>query len=622
MQSVNTFAQIFGLKTSELGSLGTIVAGENNDDNQKLDTDYIPKLGIEFDSEQEAYDFYNEKRDGVVTSRKFTCCKEGNKASWERDGENKYERAETRTGCNAHIIIRLDKKKGKYFIHSLVLNHNHILHIPQCAHMMPSQRKVSKAQAMEIDLAYDSGIKLKDSYEFMARQVGGRDALGYTKQDQKIYHYSKRQKEQKCGETGSLFKYFQKQRKENPSFYYAVQLDASKLITNIFWADAQMIVDYKLFGDVEYRPLAMFVGFNHHRESTIFGAALLYDETIDTFQWLFEAFFEAMSGKKPNTIFTNQDSAMAKAISLGVNHLLRGEDEFRSDLDACFKIWEEEEEFLSAWDAILHNTFEVKEKWAKAYVNIKSINSDLKDYLQSDYDIVKFFIHFERLLDAKRYKELKVKIASPMLIQATNIYTPKLFLKFQEQYEEFQGAFVKERVERNATHEYIVSIYGKPKDRRVIWNPFEKIVSCSCRKFERIGILCSHALKILDVMDIKVLPKKYILKRWTKDAKNEIVQDFNGCDIKADCKLEVTTRYKFLGPIYVKLIARASEFDINQENSSDEMITISAKGLKKKQGCKGRRRIKSCLEKPKKKKKGSIHQPIQTNQCLQIIQFR
>ena len=29
--------------------------------------------------------------------------------------------------------------------------------------MMPSQRKVSEVQAMEIDLAYDSGIKLKDS---------------------------------------------------------------------------------------------------------------------------------------------------------------------------------------------------------------------------------------------------------------------------------------------------------------------------------------------------------------------------------------------------------------------------------------------------------------------------
>ena len=95
----------------------------------------------------------------------------------ERDGENKCERAETRTCCNAHMIIWFDKKKGKYFIHSLELHHNHILHIPQCAHMMPSQQKVSKAQAMEIDLAYDNGINFKDSYEFMASQVGGRDAL-------------------------------------------------------------------------------------------------------------------------------------------------------------------------------------------------------------------------------------------------------------------------------------------------------------------------------------------------------------------------------------------------------------------------------------------------------------
>ncbi|KAL0013185.1 hypothetical protein SO802_000254 [Lithocarpus litseifolius] len=133
-----------------------------------------------------------------------------------------------------------------------------------------------------------------------------------------------------------------------------------------------MIVDYKLFGDVvsfdttyrtnkEYQPLAMFVGSNHHRESAIFGAALFYDETIGTFQWLFGAFFEAMSGKKPNTIFTDQDLAMAKAISLvmkntfhrlckrhlmqnglkHVDHLLRGEDAFRSDLDACFESWEE-----------------------------------------------------------------------------------------------------------------------------------------------------------------------------------------------------------------------------------------------------------------------------------------
>jgi zinc finger SWIM domain-containing protein 3 len=53
-----------------------------------------------------------------------------------------------------------------------------------------------------------------------------------------------------------------------------------------------------------------------------------------------------------------------------------------------------------------------------------------------------------------------------------------------------------------------VSFYNKPQDRRVIWNSLEHSVSCSCRKFEICEILCGHALKILDVMNIKVLPKK------------------------------------------------------------------------------------------------------------------
>jgi hypothetical protein len=33
---------------------------ENNDDGQNLPIDFTPKLDIEFDYEQEAYDFYNE----------------------------------------------------------------------------------------------------------------------------------------------------------------------------------------------------------------------------------------------------------------------------------------------------------------------------------------------------------------------------------------------------------------------------------------------------------------------------------------------------------------------------------------------------------------------------------
>ena len=65
-----------------------------------------------------------------------------------------------------HMKIRLRKKTEKYYIHSLELSHNHALHVSQCAQIMPSQMRVSQAQALEINLADDSSIKLKDLWVY------------------------------------------------------------------------------------------------------------------------------------------------------------------------------------------------------------------------------------------------------------------------------------------------------------------------------------------------------------------------------------------------------------------------------------------------------------------------
>lgn len=98
------------------------------------------------------------------------------------------------------------------------------------------------------------------------------------------------------GEAGSLLQYFQQETIENPSFHHSVQLYVDEQITNIFWADARMIMDYSYFGDVvtldttyttnnACRPLAMFSGFNHFKGVVVFEAALLYDEIVESFAW-------------------------------------------------------------------------------------------------------------------------------------------------------------------------------------------------------------------------------------------------------------------------------------------------------------------------------------------------
>ncbi|KAM1884958.1 hypothetical protein ACFX14_037693 [Malus domestica] len=85
---------------------------------------------------------------------------------------------------------------------------------------------------------------------------------------------------------------------KDSSSFYSIQLDEDDIITNMFWADSRSISDYGLFGDVicfdtmyrtnEYgRPFAPILGVNHHKQTVVFGAALLYEESKDEEEWLY-----------------------------------------------------------------------------------------------------------------------------------------------------------------------------------------------------------------------------------------------------------------------------------------------------------------------------------------------
>ena len=71
-------------------------------------------------------------------------------------------------------------------------------------------------------------------------------------------------------------------------------------------------MDYACFGDaVSFdttfqtnkfeMPFAPLLGTNHHKQTIIFGAALLFNETIESFVWLFETFLIAMS-ERPDRV--------------------------------------------------------------------------------------------------------------------------------------------------------------------------------------------------------------------------------------------------------------------------------------------------------------------------------
>ena len=233
--------------------------------NMDANANLNPRVGMEFDALEDAWEFwvkygrqagfdvrkhYISKNDGKVTSMGFVCAKQGIRGKEKEDMIRTRNRDDTRTNCPVRLYVSLVQESGKFKVSDFVGEHNHTLHLSETFYMMRSQRKISEVHAGLIELASSSGIKPKATHKVMSREAGGRANLGFTELDQKNYHRTRRQKNLIYGQDACLLGYFQEQLSKNPSFQYGVQLDNIEQITNIFWADARMVIDYANFGDV------------------------------------------------------------------------------------------------------------------------------------------------------------------------------------------------------------------------------------------------------------------------------------------------------------------------------------------------------------------------------------
>ncbi|XP_020586290.1 protein FAR1-RELATED SEQUENCE 5-like [Phalaenopsis equestris] len=456
----------------------------------------VPMVGMGFDSEEKAYEYYanyaanigfsvrkglwDKSAKNITRSRIYVCSREvfrpKNAAS-----ETKKSWSEARTGCHAKMVIKATSL-GRYRVTEFVVDHSHQLALPLDIQILKSQKLLSNAQHRN-------------------HQNADLIPAGY-----KNYIRAKRIRAMKVGDAGIILEYFQKMKECNPSFYYGIQVDEDDKMTNVFWADARSIMDYYYFGDVVCfhmpyktnvydKPLALFIGVNHHKQAVIFGSAFLYDETTESFKWLFETFQTAMAGKQPKTIFTDQCPELDDAIAAiwpdtahrlctwqiyqhafkHLNELFQVSESFVHEFCRCIFDIEEEEEFLAAWSIMrekynlkenewLQKIYEKKEKWAPAYcrdtfcADLQStlrgecLNDFLKEWLNNDADLSYFFRQYEKLLEEKHSAELQADYNANqdilripllrMLWQAANIYTPAVFEIFRTEFELFMNCVV------------------------------------------------------------------------------------------------------------------------------------------------------------------------------------
>ncbi|KAJ3708485.1 hypothetical protein LUZ61_012190 [Rhynchospora tenuis] len=325
-------------------------------------------------------------------------------------------------------------------------------------------------------------------------------------------------------------------------------------------------------------PLAPFIGVNHHRMPIIFGIAMLRSEEKVSLIWLFQTWVKAMYCKEPRAIITNEDedSAMRIAIKEAFPniihrccqwHVLRKagdhfgaiysikpgfEDELKRVINRSMTV----SEFEKGWRDMVQNydlgnnrhlkvMYEKRSEWVPAYFRgaffadmstthiSESSNSTLKLWTNNYSSMYQFVLQVEKIVEGVWANESDEDMANMKAVpelssfhliekDAHQVYTSKVMSIFKGILKKTQLGEVNE-VEKDALYEVAINDHPIiqnwiPETYMIKINKSEELVSCTCKRYEFEGLLCSHAIKVMHHVRMFHLPNRYIMKRWCKDA--------------------------------------------------------------------------------------------------------
>lgn len=548
------------------------------------------------------------RKDGAIIQRSFVCAKEGFRNLNEKrtkDREIKRPRSITRVGCKASLSVKV-QDSGKWIVSGFVKEHNHELVPPDQVHCLRSHRQISGPAKTLIDTLQAAGMGPRKIMSALIREYGGISNVGFTEVDCRNYMRNNRQRSSE-GDTQLLLDYLRQMHADNPSFFYAVQGDNEQYTGNVFWSDPKARMNYTSFGDTvtfdttyrsnRYRlPFAPFTGINHHGQPVLFGCAFLLNESEASFVWLFRTWLAAMSGHHPVSITTDYDPIIRSAIvqvfpetrhrfckwhifkkcQEKMSNVFLEHPTFEADFHKCVNLSDSVEEFESCWLTLLEKfelrdhdwletIYSARRQWVPVYLrdtffaemSITSINSYFDGYVNASTNLNQFFKLYEKALESRNEKEVKadyetlnsspvLKTPSPMEKQASELYTRKLFVRFQE---ELVGTltYMASKVTDGEVTTYQVAKFGEDyKSHFVKFNVLEMQVMCSCQMFEFSGLLCRHVLTVFRVTNVLTLPCHYILKRWTRNAKSTVTLDERASDVFNNYLESQTFRYNNL----------------------------------------------------------------------------
>ncbi|KAK7282384.1 hypothetical protein RIF29_11092 [Crotalaria pallida] len=571
----------------------------SNDDE---DSNIKPCIGMEFECIEKVKEFYNSfaKKNGFgvrVRSSKpkitvLVCCNEGQRKEKSCANEETVDNNATqmkrkcstlRSGCQASLVVSRGTTESSWIIRSFNNVHNHVLLSPKSVSHMRCHKKMSVAAKNLVEKFSEEGLptgKVAAIFNNGDSSFSNRDCWNHSR--------NLRTKNLDVGDAQAVFLYCKRKQLEDPNFFYSIQLDDDSRMANFFWVDARSRVAYQQFGDsitfdTTYKtnkysmPFAPFTGVNNHYQSILFGCALIQDESEISFIWLFEKWLEAMGGKKPISIITDQDIAMGAAIKkvfpdtrhrlclwhirskfpIKLAHIYHKKSVFKRDLKRCIRDSSSIQNFETEWQGLideykltdngwLRDLYNIRESWIPIY-NIstffagmnttqrsESINAFFNSFVNARTTLQEFVMKFEKANESRlsaerkedyesRHKFCILSTGSKLEEHAAFVYTRNIFGKFQDELREI-NKFTKQKIRRDGSrYVYQVSNCYDVRDAFTVDVDLDsKIANCTCQLYEFMGILCKHILVIFQAKGVVQIPDHFILQRWTKYANRGI----------------------------------------------------------------------------------------------------
>lgn len=293
-----------------------------------------PAVGMEFESYEDAYNYYNcyakelgfrvrvknswFKRNSREKYGAVLCC---SSQGFKRIKDVNRLRKETRTGCPAMIRMRVVDSK-RWRVLEVTVEHNHLLGTK----IHKSFKKMGSGLKRKPQSNCDAEVQSIKLYRALVIDAGGNGNSVITTKEARSFSDQSNQLNLKKGDSQAIYNYFCRMQLTNPNFFYLMDFNDEGHLRNVFWVDTRSRAACSYFADVIYidnsylsnkyeTPLVAIVGVNHHGHSVLLGCGLLAGETVECYAWLFKAWLSCLSGHTPQTILTDRSKVLQTAIA-------------------------------------------------------------------------------------------------------------------------------------------------------------------------------------------------------------------------------------------------------------------------------------------------------------------